>query len=79
MSSPEEIIGKFVIYFFAVLGVVAAIAGIGLILAWPIKWTWNATMPYLFSLPVITWGKAWCLHFMAGCLIKATQTNNNNK
>ena len=60
---------------FAVIGVTAALATIGLLLAWPIKWTWNATMPYLFGWPVITWGKAWCLHFLAGCLIKSTQTN----
>lgn len=58
------------------LGLVAAIAGVGLLLAFPIKWTWNYTMPYLFDLKILTWGQAWCLNFLAGCLIKATQTNS---
>ena len=47
-------------------------AAIGLLLALPIKWTWNETMPYLFALPTITWGKAWCLNFLTGCLIKSS-------
>ena len=55
MSKAHEVVGKVVT---AVVGMVAGIAVIGLLLAFPIKWTWNATMPYLFALPVITWGKA---------------------
>jgi hypothetical protein len=43
----------------------------GLLFAFPIKWCWNYTIPYLFGLPVITWGKAWCLCFLSGCLIKS--------
>jgi len=56
--------------FGASIGIIGSFAGWGLLLAFPIKWTWNATMPYLFSLPTITWGKAWCLNFLTGCLIK---------
>ncbi len=52
------------------VGVIACVAGVGLLLAWPIKWTWNATMPAIFSLPTITWGKAWCLHFLCASLLK---------
>ena len=63
---------------FAVIGMIGIIAGLGLLLAFPIKWCWNYTMPMLFGLNVITWGQAWCLHFLAGCLIKASQTNTNN-
>lgn len=62
-----------------VITMIALIAGVGLLLAFPIKWTWNVTMPYLFALPTITWGKAWCLNFLCGCLIKANQTNSNSK
>lgn len=47
-------------------GLLAAI--IGLLLALFIKWTWNATMPYLFALPTITWGKAWCIRFLYKCI-----------
>ena len=39
------------------------------LLAFLIKWSWNSTMPYLFVLPMITWGKAWCLWFLARCLL----------
>lgn len=65
---------KTVLTIFGILGasvgLIALLAGWGLLFAFPIKWTWNVTMPYLFGLPAITWGKAWCLNFLAGCLIK---------
>ncbi len=72
-----EIVAKIVGVMVIAIVAVGAIAGLGLLWAFPIKWTWNATMPYLFALPTITWGKAWCLNFLCGCLIKASQTNNN--
>ena len=50
---------------------VAVMLGLGLLVALPVKWTWNATMPYLFALPMITWGKAWCLCFLCRALIKS--------
>jgi cadmium resistance protein CadD (predicted permease) len=59
-----------------ILGIVIAIA-MSLLFAFPIKWTWNATMPYLFGFPVINWGKAWCLSFLAGSLIKTTNFPSN--
>jgi hypothetical protein len=43
----------------------------GLLWSFPVKWTWNATMPYLFALPTITWGKAWCLGFLSSILLKS--------
>ena len=70
---------KFVVSVLIGLVVIFGIAGFGLLLAFPIKWTWNTTMPYLFELPLLTWGKAWCLYFLCGCLIKALNINNNNK
>jgi len=74
-----EAIGKIVIFILACLGIVALCALGGLVLAFPIKWTWNATMPYLFGWPVLTWGKAWCLNFLCGCLIKSRHTNKPTK
>lgn len=68
---------KLIVSVFAVIGIFAFAAIFGLILAFPIKWCWNYTMPFLFGLKVISWGQAWCLNFLAGCLIKASQTNNN--
>jgi len=74
----EDIMEKILIAVFAIIGVIALVAIFGLVLAFPIKWCWNYTMPFLFSLHKITWGHAWCLNFLAGCLIKASQTNTNN-
>lgn len=68
----NETLGKLVVVIFLAIGVIAVAAGLGLLMAFPIKWTWNATMPYLFGLPVLTWGKAWCLHFLAVCLWKSS-------
>ncbi len=58
---------------FTVIGVIVTLAAMGLLLAFPIKWTWNSTIPYLFALPTITWGKAWCLHFICGCPLKSSK------
>ena len=67
-----ELFTKIMFGLFAVIGVIVVAAGVGLLLAWPIKWTWNTTMPYLFGLPMLTWGKAWCLNFLCGCLIRSS-------
>ena len=71
MSSDLKVAEKIGLCIIATIGFIGAVAGIGLLLAWPIKWTWNAIMPYLFGWPVLTWGKAWCLNFLTGCLVKS--------
>jgi hypothetical protein len=45
-------------------------AGLGLLFAWPLKWTWNYVMPYLFDFKTLSWGQAWCLSWVMGILIK---------
>lgn len=55
-----------------VLGIIVMGIGMSLLMAYPVKWTWNATIPYLFSLPVLTWGKAWCITFLSTTLIKTS-------
>ena len=72
-----EIVGTIVLGILAVIGIVAVAAGVGLLLALPVKWTWNATMPYLFAWPTITWGKAWCLMFLSSCLIKGKSSSSS--
>lgn len=52
------------------------LAFLGLFFAWPLMWTWNYVMPYVFGLPVITWGQAWCLHFVASMLTKSVSIKN---
>ena len=68
---------NFITAAVAIIGIIIFIAILGLLLAFPIKWCWNYTMPILFGLKIITWGQAWCLNFLSGCLIKSSLTNNN--
>lgn len=37
------------------------IAGLNLLLAFPFKWCWNYTLPWMFKFPYIEWGHAFCL------------------
>ena len=62
-----------------VVGIIVLSATIGLLLAFPIMWCWNYTMPNIFGLMEISWGQAWCLNFLTGCFFKSTQTNNNKE
>ncbi len=77
MSTWTSVISSVVAGVVIVLTVIILGAGISLLLAFPVKWTWNATMPYLFSWPVLTWGKAWCLMFLATCLIKGSSSSSS--
>lgn len=60
------------------LGVIILAGGISLLLAWPIMWCWNYAVVSIWALPALTWGKAWCLSFLANCLIKSTLTTTNS-
>jgi len=57
------LLGVFVIIFLGIFG---------LLLAFPIMWCWNYVMPHIWGLPQLSWGQAWCLHFLAGMLVKST-------
>ena len=59
----------------AFLFVLALCAGIGLLLAFPVKWCWNYAAAPTLALREITWGQAWCLMFLAGMLVKSTQSS----
>jgi len=61
-----------------VLGVIVLVGGVSILLAWPIMWCWNYAVVAIWGLPAITWGKAWCLSFLASCLIKSTLTTTNS-
>lgn len=71
-----ELMAKIAAATLISIAAIAGVAGIAFLMAFPVKWTWNVTMPYLFSLPTLTWGKAWCLQFLCGCLIKSTHTHS---
>lgn len=55
-----------------IFGVIFFAAVVGLLLAFPIMWCWNYAVVSIWALPAITWGKAWCLTFLSGMLIKST-------
>lgn len=50
------------------LGVLIAIALLGLLLALPTMWLWNAVVPVLFGLPALTFWQALGLTLLARCL-----------
>lgn len=70
---------KIIAWLLIVIGIVVIAAGFGLLAAFPIKWCWNYAVVSTFGLPAITWGKAWCLSFLASMLIKSTSTSSSKK
>jgi len=75
MEKENEWVVKILLGMFAVLGIVVAAAGFGLLLAFPVKWCWNYVMAGVFGLPIIGWGHAWCLIFLSNMLLKPGNTN----
>lgn len=59
-----------------VVGAIAILAGISLILAFPIKWCWNYSVAEIWNLPLITWGQAWCLVFLGSAFFKSNTIVN---
>lgn len=55
-----------------IVTLIAVIFALSLILAFPVKWLWNSTMPELFSLSPIDWWMAWKLMMLSGFLFKST-------
>jgi hypothetical protein len=62
---------------FIAAGVVIFAAILALLFAFPLMWCWNYVMPYLFQLPELNWGRAWCLLFLSNFLIKSTLIGKN--
>lgn len=61
-----------------VVGVIFVAALLGLLISFPIMWCWNYAVVSIWGLPVITWGKAWCLGFLAQCFIKSSLTTTKS-
>lgn len=70
MNNFAKMIGYIVLGF----GVVFFIATF---MAFPVKWTWNEVMPYLFGFKEIGFWQAWSLMFLAGSLIKSNSTSSS--
>jgi hypothetical protein len=50
---------------------------ISVILALPVMWLWNATLPELFKFPEIGLWMAWKLAFLSSLLFKSTSTTTS--
>ena len=64
---------------FMVLGTI--IAGVGLLIllallfSLPVMWLWDYTMPYLFKVPELTVGRAFCLVLLCKILFGNSSTS----
>lgn len=68
---------KIIAGIFAIAVFLIFLAAFNVIIAFPVKWCWNYTVVYIWHLPSITWGQAWCLTFLAGILLKSSNYNDN--
>lgn len=68
MSDILKFIGGLLAIFAVVIGV---LFGWSLIMAFPVKWLWNYTLPTLFNFPVIGYWQAFCLLLLSGLLFRA--------
>jgi len=75
----QKKIGEAVTRLFISFLVMLLVSSFGLLLAFPIKWTWNLAVTYILGLPSITWGKSWCLWFLSCSLIKIWPTEKKGK
>lgn len=71
----SDTFSKIIVGFAAMIGVLIVVAVISIVLAFPIKWCWNYAVVSTFGLPVLTWGKAWCITFLANSLIRASSSS----
>lgn len=62
----------------AVILILALVAGLSLLLAWPVMWLWNWLMPVIFGIVKITYWQAWGLMTLAGFLTKGSSVNTNS-
>jgi hypothetical protein len=46
-------------------------AALGLLVAFPVMWLWNAFFPAVFGFKAITWTQALCLYVLCSILIKS--------
>jgi hypothetical protein len=74
-----QVILKILLGILLGVGTIAVIAGISLLTAWPVMWCWNYAVVPTFKMPVITWGMAWCLSFLASVFFKPSANVTANK
>ena len=60
----------------AIVLIVLVISAASLILAFPVKWCWNAVIPDVFRLPEIGYWEAFCLVYPPICATRANLSIN---
>lgn len=54
-------------------------AALGIFIAFPVMWLWNAVIPSLFGLKAITWIEALCLYALCDLLFKSHTSSGGKK
>jgi hypothetical protein len=62
----------------AILGVIAVAFALSILLAFPVKWLWNATLPELFGFKEIGVWMAWKITFLCSILFKSHNFSSSN-
>ena len=60
------------------VGALALVAILGLLVAFPLQFAWNETMPAIFGLPVITFWQAYLLVWVKTILITGNPVQHHS-
>ena len=59
--------------FVGLITIIAVLFGVTILLAYPVKWLWNASMPEMFGMKEIGIWMAWKIAMLAGILVRGIQ------
>ena len=65
---------KFTAALATFLGIIAVAFGLSILLAYPVKWLWNSTLPELFAFKEIDVWMAWKLSLLGTFLLGRVST-----
>lgn len=63
---------KLLAILIAFVGLLAVAFGFSILLAYPVMWIWNSTLPALFAFKVIDVWMAWKVAFLCSILFKSS-------
>lgn len=72
------VLKKITAFILGAGAVVFIIFGLALLFALPTMWLWDYTMPYLFKVPEITLGRAFCLVLLAKILFGSSSSKSKD-
>ncbi len=61
--------------FLVAIGAFGLVAAVAFVTGWITQIAWNETMPYLFSLPAISFMQGFWLNMLSGMLLKSNITH----